>query len=151
MAPRHLEHDQGNALSAPKRDIFPFMSLPSEIRILVYKIDADICICGPSRACPAAMHSSRSKLRWHRYDSHADPFPPHVRALLQVKQIRDDMLPHLHLAWVVGLGPKMGPRWKSFKHSAIPAVSHLTIGVTRLYNKHSTMLKWRAHELLRWM
>lgn len=151
MAPKHLEHDQGNALSTPKRDIFPFFSLPAEIRIHIYRINAERCTCDPSRAYPAAMHSSGSKLCWHRYDSHADPFPPHVRALLQVKEIRNDMLPHLRLAWVVGLGSNMGPRWKSFKHSAIPAVSHLTIGVTRLYNKNSTMLKWRARELLHWM
>lgn len=151
MAPKHLEDDQGNALSTPKRDIFPFFLLPAEIRIRIYKIDAEICVCGPSRARPAAMHCSRSKRCWHKYDSHAVPFPPHVRALLQVEEIREDMLPHLHLAWVVDLGPRMGPRWKSFKHYAIPAVSHLTIGVTRLFNRHSNLLKWRARELLRWM
>lgn len=151
MAPEHLEDDQGNALSNPKRDIFPFFLLPAEIRIQIYTIGAEICICGPSKAHLAATNSSKSKRCWHRYDKHAVPFPPHVRALLQVEEIRNDMLPHLHLAWTVDLGPKMGPRWKSFKHSAIPAVSHLTIGVTRLFNQHSFLLKWRARELLRWM
>ncbi|KAI7773099.1 hypothetical protein LA080_011882 [Diaporthe eres] len=38
MAPKRVKHDQGGALSAPKRDIFPFMSLPAEIRIQIYKI-----------------------------------------------------------------------------------------------------------------
>lgn len=79
------------------------------------------------------------------------PFPPHVKALLQVKQIRDDMLPHLHLAWVGGFFGSAEKLWRKFKRSAIPAVSHLTIGFTKLFFRSNTKLCGRAGKLLRWM
>lgn len=151
MTPKQLEHDQGRALSSPKRDIFPFMSLPAEIRIQIYKIDTPDCICVPSWYHPRYMHclgcarcfSQRTKIK------PLIPFPPHIKALLQIKQIRDDMLPHLHLAWVGGITPPMVRSWRSFKQSAIPAVSNLTIGIRRLFRRSKLCLD--PGELLRWM
>lgn len=150
MAPKRLKHDQGGAVSSPSRDIFPFMSLPAEIRIHIYKIATSNCICVPYRPRPTFIHSLYCLWCWPGNIKYPDPFPPHVKALLQVKQIRDDMLPHLHLAWVGGFSP-MEAAWSSFKHSAIPAVSRLTIGFTRLFRTCGTKLCFHPSELLYWM
>lgn len=142
MAPKQLEHDQGDVLSTPKRDIFPFMLLPAEIRIQIYNIATSDCICVPYRAhrvytCPCC---------WR--EDGPSPIPPHVKVLLQVKQIREDMLPHLHLAWVGGCSPQ---GWDSFKHSVIPSVSRLTIGVIKLFDYYGSSHPRHRYTLLSWM
>lgn len=151
MAPEQRENDQGDALSSPRRDIFPFLSLPAEIRIRIYKIATSDCICVPYRPRSVLIHSLRCPWCRQRLERPVVPFPPQLKALLYVKQIRDDMLPHLHLAWVGGLSRRRVPCWDSFKRSAIPAVLHLTICVERLFCRYSTKLSMPSHELLRWM
>lgn len=127
------------------------MSLPAEIRIQIYKIATSNCICVPYRPRPAQPHCVNCPWCYQSTIRHPVPFPPHVKALLQVKQIRDDMLPHLHLAWVGGFSEPFTPCWHSFKRSAIPVVTHLTIGVKRLFCSQHTILCGCPGELLHWM
>lgn len=153
MAPKRRGHDQGDALSSPNRDVFPFMSLPAEIRIRIYEIATSSCVCVPWTPRSPSKHYLSCSMCRRRHDRYpqAVQFPPHVKALLSVKQIRDDMLPHLHLAWVGGFRGPMTPCWDSFKRSAIPAVEHLTICVEVLFFRHSAKLHRHSRELLSWM
>lgn len=152
MAPEQREHDQRDALSSPRRDIFPFLSLPAEIRIHIYKIATSDCICVPYRLRSVFIHSLNCSWCRRRHERPVVPFPPQLKALLYVKQIRDDMLPHLHLAWVGGLSERTRPPcWDSFKRSAIPAVLHLTIGLERLFRRYNKKLCQPPYDLLSWM
>lgn len=154
MAPTQGRHEKGDALSTPKRDIFPFMSLPAELRIQIYELataSSDICV--PSRHRPRALICPHCYLTRREIATAPTLFPLQIRTLLQIKQIRDDMLPHLHLSWVGGLEDRMDPSWDTFKQFAIPAVSHLTIGIDTLFNtrERSTRVCRRPRRLLRWM
>lgn len=158
MAPSHPEDYQSDTLSTSGGGIFPFMSLPAEIRIMVYKIVSSPCVCVPYR--PHRPYSSAEDFTFPYIDlgfcnsvdkTDPFPFPPQVKALLQVKQIREDMLPHLHLAWVGSLRPGIDPYWGTFQDSIIPAVSHLTIGVEHLFDSKSGRVCKHPARLLRWM
>lgn len=172
MAPGQLEDGQGNTLSTSRRGIFPFMSLPAEIRIKIYKIVSSPFVCVPYRPHKPYSHLQPTTVsfrdQFERYCSFIDkedsideqdfidktdpfPFPPQVKALLQVEQIREDMLPHLHVVWVGSLRPGIDPYWPTFKDSIIPAVSHLTIGVEDLFDSNSGRVCRDPDQLLCWM
>lgn len=137
------------------------MSLPAEIRIQIYKIGTpSTCIGIPySKGQFSIRHHRFSLSRAFGHDVNSIPFPPHIKALLRVKKIRDDMLPHLHLAWVGDLALPMPSYWNNFtcwdrfRRSAIPAITHLTVGINRLYWNYSSGTQYRQQlmRLMRWM
>lgn len=170
MAPGQLEDGQGDTLSTSRGGIFPFMKLPAEIRIKIYKIVSSPFVCVPYRPpkpypAPRAFSHYIMHQGFYSFIDETDsmdgqdfidktdpfPFPPQVKALLQVRQIREDMLPHLHLVWVGSLRPDIDPYWSTFKDSIIPAVSHLTIGVERLFDSKSGRVSRDPDQLLCWM
>lgn len=126
------------------------MSLPPEIRIQIYKLVTSSPVCVPMGSCLPSNHYRHCQLSSNHRENSVS-LTPGVKALLQSKQIRKEILPHLHLAWVGGLEPPMVSCWESFKHTAIPSVSNLTIGVERLFYRRRTKIEKDPLELLRWM
>lgn len=150
MSPEQQGSDRGDAVSTPRRDIFPFMLLPPEIRIQIYKLVTSSQVCVPTGSCLPSNHCRHCQLSSDQ-QANSVSLTPGVKALLQSKQIRHEILPYLHLAWVGGLEPPMVSCWESFKHTAIPSVSNLTIGVERLFCRRRIQIEKDPLELLRWM
>lgn len=109
------------AASSPPEDTFPFMSLLPEIRLMVY--DSAMPYAGEVR-----LSNSRG----------SPGLPPTIRALMRVKVIRDELVPHLfgryHFEWTYArpwLNYWPHNEWDCFKRQVVPYINNLTYRFTR--------------------
>ncbi|KAJ0120668.1 hypothetical protein J7T55_015399 [Diaporthe amygdali] len=126
--------------SPPSQSTFPFMSLPIEIRLMFYDLEM-----------PEIIQLSNEK------DSLG--LPPLIRTLMNIKIIRDDMLPHLfsryHFEWVEDdqwACPRLTYAWNRFKRQAIPFITSLSILIDDPFSQPSRNFSPKPLDaLLKWM
>ncbi|KAL1849670.1 hypothetical protein Daus18300_013171 [Diaporthe australafricana] len=125
--------------SPPSETIFPFMSLPIEIRLMVYDV-----------GMPEEIHL----LGKHGFTG----IPPHIRALMRVKLIRKEMLPHFfsryHFRWMEARAwSGIQPQRDLFKRYVIPFITSLSIHLERPLSANTTHQSSPKHlgDLIKWM
>ncbi|KAG6362535.1 hypothetical protein INS49_007627 [Diaporthe citri] len=124
---------------SPPEDSFPFMSLLPEIRLMVY-----------DSAMPDEVRLSNRK---------ASPgLPPTIRALMRVKVIRDELIPHLfgryHFEWTDAHPRQQFQRdleWECFKRQVVPYINSLSFRFTRPVSRPRKQSSYEPLDrLLRW-
>lgn len=125
----------------PAEDSFPFMSLLPEIRLMVY-----------DSVMPDAGEVHLSIMRG------SPGLPPTIRALMMVKVIRDELIPHLfgryHFEWTdAHLRAQFWHHyaWDCFKRHVIPYINSLNFRFTLPFWLPSTESSYEPLErFLRW-
>ncbi|KAK2611689.1 hypothetical protein N8I77_005017 [Diaporthe amygdali] len=126
--------------SPPSQSIFPFMSLPIEIRLMFYDLEM-----------PEEVHLSDKKGTLG--------LPPSIRTLMNIKIIRNDMLPHLfsryHFQWTEkyhSASSDLPYQWDCFKRQAIPFITSLSILIDDPFSRPSRDFSPKPLDaLLKWM
>ncbi|KAK7713918.1 hypothetical protein SLS63_011870 [Diaporthe eres] len=119
---------------------FPFMRLPPEIRLMVY-----------DSAMPDEIRLSSRK--------GSSGLPPTIRALMRVKIIRDELIPHLfgryHFEWT---NVQWDYEWDCFKRQVVPYINSLSyrftqsVSVPRIESSYKPLecfLRWARWRSLR--
>lgn len=125
----------------PEPEPFPFMTLPPEIRLMVYD----------------------TLLPYHvQLDGWGDyRLQRAIGALMRVKAIRAELVPHIftryRFGWIYSFKrDHIHPRWPHFKRSVIPFINSFTFYIHRPHKRpgystevFSTLLKWMRWRSLR--